>query len=581
MPNANPAETGPMPGAVDLPLSLREGRFARLSAWLTASHARACAALVVLALACFLPGFSSLHPMDRDEPRFAQATKQMLESGDFVDIRFQDEARHKKPVGIYWLQAAVVGAAEAVGVPEARTTIALYRVPSLLGALGVVLATYWAALAFVSRRLAFLAAAMMAASILLGVEARLAKTDAVLAACCTLALGGLARAWLRRDVALSFATLALFWIAVALGILVKGPILLLVMGLAALVLSIRERSAAWLLRLRIGWGLLFTIAIVLPWLAAITIKSGGAFFTEAVGKDMLGKVGSGQENHGAPPGFYFLSFFGTFWPGAALAALAAPFVWATRREPSVVFCLAWIVPTWLIFELVPTKLPHYVLPLYPAIAILIVHALAAGALVPLKRGASVVAFLIVAIPLALAIGLSVAVRHFHGDLPYAALPVFAVSVALAIPAWRGFLARDGVRAIGFGVASSVALSLAVFGLTQPVLQALKLSPRLAAAAQGVACADRKVATAGYREPSLVFLVGTDLAMVDGAGAATFLVAGGCRVAFVTQAEQAAFDARAQAIGVMPALVTRVPGFNINGGRKVAIAVYAVRPEAAR
>ena len=58
--------------------------------------------------------------MDRDEPRYAQASKQMLESGDFVDIRFQNEARHKKPVGIYWLQSAAVTAAEAVGFRDAR-----------------------------------------------------------------------------------------------------------------------------------------------------------------------------------------------------------------------------------------------------------------------------------------------------------------------------------------------------------------------------------------------------------------------------------------------------------------------------
>ena len=93
------------------------------------SHARLCVVLVLLSLACFLPGFASLQPMDRDEPRYAQASKQMLETGDFVDIRFQDEARHKKPVGIYWLQSATVAAGEALGVPEARTTIALYRLP--------------------------------------------------------------------------------------------------------------------------------------------------------------------------------------------------------------------------------------------------------------------------------------------------------------------------------------------------------------------------------------------------------------------------------------------------------------------
>ena len=105
------------------------------------SHGRICAALVLLSLACFLPGFASLQPMDRDEPRYAQASKQMLESRDFVDIRFQDEARHKKPVGIYWMQSATVAAADALGIPEAHTTIALYRLPSLVGALATVLLT--------------------------------------------------------------------------------------------------------------------------------------------------------------------------------------------------------------------------------------------------------------------------------------------------------------------------------------------------------------------------------------------------------------------------------------------------------
>ena len=120
----------------------------------------------------------------------------MIETGDYVDIRFQDEVRYKKPVGIYWLQAGVVEAADALGVPNARTTIWLYRIPSLIGAIGAVLLTYWTALAFVSRRAALLAALMMASSILLGVEARLAKTDAMLLLTVVAAMGAMARVYL-------------------------------------------------------------------------------------------------------------------------------------------------------------------------------------------------------------------------------------------------------------------------------------------------------------------------------------------------------------------------------------------------
>lgn len=160
------------------------------------SHLRAVALPLVAGLLFFLPGFFNIPPVDRDEARFAQATKQMVESGDFVDIRFQDEVRYKKPVGIYWAQAAVVETASKLGLQRAQVRIWLYRIPSLIGAIGAVLLTYWTALAFVTRRGALLAALIMCSSILLGVEARLAKTDAMLLLATTAVMGAMARAYL-------------------------------------------------------------------------------------------------------------------------------------------------------------------------------------------------------------------------------------------------------------------------------------------------------------------------------------------------------------------------------------------------
>ena len=183
-PRAEPADASPRPG------------LGMLVDFATRSHARACAFLLAVSLLAFLPGFFQIPPVDRDEARFAQATKQMLESGDYIDIRFQDESRYKKPVGIYWLQAAVVRTAEAFGVPQARTRIGLYRIPSLIGATGAVLLTYWTALGFVSRRAAVLAGLMIATSFLLAVEARLAKTDAMLLLTVVAAMGALGRAYL-------------------------------------------------------------------------------------------------------------------------------------------------------------------------------------------------------------------------------------------------------------------------------------------------------------------------------------------------------------------------------------------------
>ena len=125
-----------------------------------------------------------------------------------------------------------------------------------------------------------------------------------------------------------------------------------------------------MLKLRPLAGFAWLIVLVLPWFIAIVAKSGDSFFMKSVGDDMLSKITSGQEAHGAPPGYYLLLFWVTFWPGCVLAGLAAPMVWKARREAGAQFLLAWLVPSWIVFELVLTKLPHYVLPLYPAIAIL-------------------------------------------------------------------------------------------------------------------------------------------------------------------------------------------------------------------
>src|SRR5271165_5838688 len=93
-----------------------------------ASHRGAVAVLLLVSLLTFLPGFFRIPPVDRDEAYFAQATKQMIETGDYIDIRYQGDTRYRKPIGIYWLQAAIVNLAGAAGFPEARTTIWLYRV---------------------------------------------------------------------------------------------------------------------------------------------------------------------------------------------------------------------------------------------------------------------------------------------------------------------------------------------------------------------------------------------------------------------------------------------------------------------
>jgi len=542
-----------------------------------ASHRRACGLLIVFSLIAFLPGFFQIPPVDRDEARFAQATKQMLESGQYIDIHFQDDVRYKKPVGIYWLQAIAVKAGEAAGIPQARTTIWLYRLPSLFGAIGAVLLTYWTALAFVGRRTALLAALMMASSVLLGVEARLAKTDAVLLFTSVAAMGAMARIYLmsRRtpELAVGWRLPAMLWTAMAAGVLIKGPLILMFVGLTALTLSIADRSGRWIWSLRPLAGFAWLIALVLPWFAAILIKSGGSFIAQSVGEDMLSKVFGGQESHGAPPGVYFLLFWVTFWPGSILAGVAAPRIWQARREPGARFLLAWLIPSWLVFEAVITKLPHYVLPLYPAIAILIAGILEGGGLYNkrwLVRGT--VGWFI--FPAAIAIGVVVIFIIVGRDLGIAAWPFAAAAAILGLFAWWLYEVDGPERSLLRGMVASVLIAITVYAVTFPSLPALFPSALIADGLRGGGCAQPHVASTGYyQEPSLVFLMGTDTRFTDGAGAAEFLRAGPCHFALVDARSERSFVQRANAIGLRYVLGQRVDGYNISIGRPVMLTVF--------
>ena len=194
------------------------------------------------------------------------------------------------------------------------------------------------------------------------------------------------------------------------------------------------------------------------------LRVGSQFLIASVGEDMLAKVANSQETHGAPPGLYLVLFFATFFPASMLAGLAAPAVWAVRREPAARFLLAWLVPSWIVFELVVTKLPHYVLPLYPAIAILIAGAVETKVLSRrpwLVRGA-MWWFLV---PIIVSILAVVAAIMIDRDLVLLAWPFFAGRDRLRplrlavlrsgrrrarLPARHGGVGVDGVRRLWRG-----------------------------------------------------------------------------------------------------------------------------------
>jgi 4-amino-4-deoxy-L-arabinose transferase-like glycosyltransferase len=160
----------------------------------------------------------------------------------------------------------------------------------------------------------------------------------------------------------------------AAGILIKGltPV---IAALTIITLSLADRNVTWLKQLRPLPGLLLVIVLSASWLAPISYYSHSNFLFDMVQGDLMPKVMGGQQSHGMPPGYFMLLFPLMFWPASVFFWQGAMAGLSRWQEPAWRFLLCWAIPTWIFFEFIPTKLPEYVLPAYPAVAILIAGSL--------------------------------------------------------------------------------------------------------------------------------------------------------------------------------------------------------------
>ena len=527
--------------------------------------------LILLCLALWLPGFFNLPPTDRDESRFAQATKQMVETGDFVRIMNGIVPRNRKPIGIHWLQAPFAEAARAAGIAT-ENPIWPYRIPSLLGGIAAVLATYSLGLTLLAdRRAALAAAAMLASCVILTVEAHIAKTDAALLGATTIALAVLARAW--RGQALSVPVAALFWVAFAASILIKGPIAPLVVGATIVAASLAARRWRWGLALRPAWGVPLLLLLILPWFVAIGIETHGRFFHDAVGGDLGSKLAGGSESHGAPPGLHVLLLPLLVFPGTipVIGGLAA--AWRRRRDDATIFLLAWLLPSWLIFEAVPTKLPHYTLPLYPALFLLAAAALRTS----MPRWLAIAATaLTVAAGLLLGVGAAAVPLLLHGAW-WLGLPALCAALIVLFLSAR--------RRVAAAIVASCLLYAAVLQLELPALAQLWLAPRivtvLRAGAPEIGPDGLGLVVAGYAEPSLMFLAGTRLdQLYSGESAARELTRFPFGAVVIADEDMASLNAASARLGLTLAPIGEVSGFDTARGKNIKLAVLKLGGRAA-
>ncbi len=521
--------------------------------------------VTLLAAATFLVGMRAVPVTDRDEPRFAQASRQMAESdrlADWIVPRVGDEIRLKKPPLVYWLQAPTVLA--LTGGDPTRDAIWMYRLPSALMALVAALATLALGRAMFAGNTGLLAACLLVVSPVIVTDCHMARADEVLLAATTLAMWALWALWRRHRVerargasrgGLPFATVLAFWTAVGLGVLAKGPVTPFVAGTAAVGCALARRDARFLWRLRPFTGLVVLAAIAVPWVWLAGREVGWDTLRAAFDKEVLQRAKEGAEGHAAPPGYYLVTLVAFFFPGALLTALAfgrlvmrafavkhadgtrllarmrARFA-APRGRDAEILLLAWAVPTWLAFELVVTKFPHYILPIYPAIALFTARCVLGGARAlpkPLNAGDrfGFGAWMVVGLVLALAGPVLVVALAASGKSASAAgsWPLLAeggaftfalaglataVAAALLVVGWRAAVRGAFTRALVLAIPATALAEMALFGAWLPNARWIWNTPRIVGAVVadcGVSPEDPafpRIAGVGYQEDSLLW-----------------------------------------------------------------------------
>ena len=442
-----------------------------------------------------------------------------------------------------------------------RDAIWMYRLPSAIAAFGAGLLTLWLGRSMFGGRVGLLAASMLVVSPVLATDAHMARADEVLLFTTTLAMCALWRLWRMHRVdrsargGLPIGSVALLWLAVGLGILAKGPITPFVAATCAIGAAAARREWRFIWRLRPFFGFVLLAALATPWVWLAAREVGWDTLKAAFEKEVFQRAREGAEGHAFPPGYYLVTLVAFFFPGSlltglafgrlvirAFAARAAPGAGflarmrsrftSTRGRDAEVFLFCWAVPTWLAFELIVTKFPHYILPIYPAIALFTARCVLGGLRAlpkPLNAGdrfgfgvwmvvGSVLALAAPALYFTmLALGKTAPALPAWPPLEDSGSPLFILatgasigSVALLVIAWRASLAGAFARAMTIAIPATVLGQMAMFGVWIPNTRWIWNTPRIV----GIVAADAgllptdddfpRIAGVGYQEDSLMW-----------------------------------------------------------------------------
>jgi len=344
----------------------------------------------------------SIGLIDETEPLFAEASRQMLVTGDWITPYFNNETRFDKPALIYWCQAI---AYVIVGVNEWGV-----RLPSALAALGIISLVFYTIQWHLARKdqlelisyplrsylTATIAASIMAFTPEMIVWGRTGVSDMLLTGCMGSALLCFFLGYANPKQAQQTSFLPNKWylacyVLIAGAILTKGPVGIVLPGLiiAAFVFYLGNLREVWQeMRLLVGISIIFLLSA--PWYILITWRNRWNFINAFFGYHNLERFTAVVNGHAAPWYFYFLVVLLGFAPYSLYipAAMAQVKFWQRsywihqeRSQQLGLFACFWFLGVFGFFTVAVTKLPSYVLPLMPASAILV--ALAWSNLFPL------------------------------------------------------------------------------------------------------------------------------------------------------------------------------------------------------
>jgi len=317
--------------------------------------------------------------------------------------------------------------------------------------------------------------------------------------------------------------------------------------------------------------------MVLPWFVAIQNATGGEFMQKAFYGDFLSKLLAGQESHGAPPGYYLLLFPLLFWPGSLLVVRYLPQLWQRRGEDVVRFLFAWIIPAWIIFEFVPTKLPHYVMPFFPAIALLTAAGLSQPAALErasskLRRFLSVPAvFVWIVTALLLALGLPILPVMTQQFQPWHVLPL-AGGLLIVRGAWKLQKNLPPLSVVPLFILGALLIFPVTFTDILPRLEFVWPSRQVAEILRQQP--PGLLISAGFGEPSLPFLNGTETKLTNAEGAVTLLAEDKFRYLLLERRQKLKFEELAPGQLERLRLLESFDSFNYSKGKKVRFELYA-------